>query len=269
MQNLKILKFEEDIQIEIKTDFTIRFYSQSLKINSSYPIVLPERMELDIPNEKKDIQDFLFKKISFLKGEEAYELMELLNQNMLSFLNLLMKDNKIDLMFYTKRNIKFEKNEKGQQIKTVHCSPILLANIIGKDQCVYFDGKMLPYKDILKLKKIDSIKSKEVAEDNSIKNIKEFIQKKINNNIKNNILFINEAEKIHNLLSDLDIELKKYTNFNLMKVLEIYNEIFIIKSNYYGVLNVDISAEEMLDVANDMKQIKLIPINTNINVYNV
>lgn len=225
----KICDFSKEYTYFIDQKLNICFRHASGK-EYIFPTLLKDNIEITIPPEKQKIRDFMDKKTDILPADCVDAFLQLMNVKFSFYLISLIDKANYDMLFYKDMLI------------------------INSDRAQFFNGKMVPVKEIYKLYTIgkggfDSVYAQ------LIEDIETYINGKINNNINVNFSMHEYVERFRPVQRALAAEFTEKRP-DLIRILSLYGDIIRIKSDYCTNKHIIMTPEEIEEIYEAINMIK-------------
>jgi len=243
MRKIKIRK-STDFDISINRDFEL-VIENDLNEVCSYPIVISNQLQVEVPEYMYTINDFLQNKREKLLKEDALTFLKLAKINLTPFIWELMKD--IDLDFYI--------NSYDLYIRS-------------GDIYVVLNNRNIDLNIIDKLYKVQTKPHIGSTYKECMDELYTFIRNKISNSIGHNE-FVNIQMKNY---KDTEMELEKECQsdtYDFPKILVLYEKLIRIKENFLNENHYLMPQSEIDEIYNILQQIRALLKSSQSYKYNV
>lgn len=223
MKKLIVRKYE-DFVVKIDRKFNIIFFDIFTQKEYVFPIILDDKVTLDIPENYFEIIDFMNDKVKFLMDNNIFLFLKLLKMEITPFIWVLMKNAKIDL-FYSKDS--------------------LYVIDFDTEKYIVFNNKNMSV-DI-----VDKMYRNQIMTDNSYYSeckdeLYTFVRTKIQNGIGHNEFVNNQMENFKETQKEMEKEFLKNQHFNIKNVLFLYEKLIRIREKYLDENN-NLLPQEVID----------------------
>lgn len=209
---MKILSISriDDFDISIDSKFDICFKNKETGLDYSFPTILKDKVDIEIPESNYNIIDFMNKRKKKLKNQDVFEFMKLINTNVTSYMWELMKIAKIDIFFDKE---------------------FMYVADFTKSKYIVFNNRNIDFKVFDRLYRRKFVTDKSSLYFECREELYGSVREKLSNAIAHNEIVNMHIKNFKSTLKELEDEFVN-PNFSFIKILFLYESLIRMKENY-------------------------------------